>query len=199
MIKSSLYLVMLKRSFFKKYFFLFLPLLLLGPHELSAAEGSSESLESRSPIAITASKMVVQSLEDRITFEGDVLIKRGDLRIEADLAEVFLKEKGGGQSLKPSSSLLLEGASQGGKEIARIIVSGKVDIQHGDRRAKAKKGFYDKEKEKITLTGHPEAWEDDYHIKGKTITFFLTENRTLVSESELTIRSESGGLEPNTK
>lgn len=193
---------MLKRSFFKKSFFLSLLsflFLLIGPHGPLAAAGGSGSGRSRDPISITAGKMVVQSLEDKITFEGDVLIKRGDLRIEADLAEVFLKEKEGGQSLKPSSSLLLEGAPQGGKEIARIIVSGEVDIQQGDRRAKAKKGFYDKEKEKITLTGHPEAWENDYHIKGKTITLFLAENRTLVSESELVIRSESGGLELNTK
>jgi lipopolysaccharide export system protein LptA len=189
---------MLKQSFFNKSLLLFLPLLLLGLHEVLAAEGSGTT-GNRDPVSITAHKMIVQSMENKITFEGNVLIKRGDLKVKADLAEVFLKEKEGGLSSKPSSSLLLEGASQGGKEISSIIVSGKVDIQQGNRRAKAEKGHYDSEKEKITLTGHPEAWENDFHLKGKTITFFLAENRTLVSESELLIRSEPGGLKLKSK
>jgi len=190
---------MLKRSFFKKCLLLSLPLLFLGLYEVSAAEDGSGPIGDRDPVSITASKMVIQSLENKITFEGNVFIKRGELKIEADRAVVFLEEKGAKKSLKPSSSLLLEGASQGGKEISSIIVSGKVDIRQGDRRAKAEKGRYDKEKEKITLTGHPEAWEKDFHVKGEKITFFLAENRTLVSESELVIRSGSGGLALKTK
>ncbi|GEM_PF-1039143 len=191
-----MYLVTLKRSFFKKCLLLSLPLLLLvlGRIEVLAVEDGFGTAGRRDPVSITARKMVVQGLENKITFEGDVLIKRGDLRIKADLAEVFLREKEAGRSSKPSSSLFLEGASQGGKEISGIVVSGEVYIEQGDRRAKAEKGHYDKERERITLTGHPEAWEKDFHVKGETITFLLAENRTLVSESELVIRSESGGL-----
>ncbi|MFQ5580145.1 MAG: LptA/OstA family protein [Nitrospiria bacterium] len=188
----------LKRSFFRECFLLALPLLFLGLTEVLAAEEGKGSAGDNEPVSISASKMVVQGLENKITFEGNVLIKRGDLKIKAGLAEVFFKEKEAGNPLKSSSSLLLEGAAQGGKEISRIVVSGDVDIRQGVRRAKAEKGRYDKEKERITLTGHPEAWENDYHVKGEMITFFLAENRTLVSESELVIRSESGelGLRP---
>jgi lipopolysaccharide export system protein LptA len=142
------------------------------------------------PVSITSNKMTVKSLEDLIIFEGNVFIKKGDLKIHSDRAEVFLAPKRPGQQ-KPSPSLLGPEA-KGDKDVSRIEATGHVDVQQGTKHAKAEKGVYDKNKDQITLTGSPEAWENDYHVKGKVITLFIAENRSLVEGSQVVIQSGSG-------
>lgn len=142
------------------------------------------------PVSITSNKMTVKSLDDLIIFEGNVFIKKGDLKIHSDRAEVFLTPKAPDQQ-KPSSSLLSPEA-KGDKDVSRIETTGNVDVEQGTKHAKAQKGVYDKNKDQITLTGSPEAWENDYHVKGKVITFFIAENRSLVEGSQVVIQSGSG-------
>ncbi|MFQ5949184.1 MAG: LptA/OstA family protein [Nitrospiria bacterium] len=190
---------MLRHCFIKKKSFLLLFLLLLGRPESIAAADGLKSVESQGPLSIAAKKMVVQNLEDKIIFEGDVLIRKGDLKIKAARAEVFLTQKDPAEGPKSSSFLFQGSGSKGEKEVLRIILSGNVDIQQGDKRAKAQNGTYERAKEEIVLTGDPEAWENDFHVKGKTITLFLAENRTLVSESELVIQSGVDSLKFNKK
>lgn len=134
----------------------------------------------QNPISITSNKMTIKSLEDKIIFEGEVFIKKGDLTIKADRAEVFMSE---------SSSLLIDPSTQEKREVSRIETAGNVDIQQGEKRAKAEKGVYDKKKETVTLTGNAEAWEKDYRVKGKVITLFIAENRSLVEGSQVIIHS----------
>lgn len=149
------------------------------------------------PISITSNKMTVKSLEDIIIFEGNVFIKKGDLRIAADRAEVFLTQK---KSDQPKSSSLLAGpGSKGDKDVSRIETLGNVDVQQGTKHAKAQKGVYNKNKEEIILTGDPEAWENDYRVKGKVITLFIAENRSLIEGSEVIIHPGSGQLKPKAK
>lgn len=146
------------------------------------------------PISITSNKMTIKSLEDKIIFEGDVSIKKGDLTIEADRAEVFLAERSAGNPSKPSSSVLMNPSTKGEREVSRIETTGNVDIQQGEKHAKAQKGIYDQKKETITLTGDAEAWEKDYHVKGKVITLFIAENRSLVEGSQVIIHSGAKDL-----
>lgn len=132
------------------------------------------------PISITSNKMTIKSLEDKIIFEGAVFIKKGDLTIKADHAEVFMSE---------SSSLLIDPAAKEKREVSRIETTGNVDIRQGEKYAKAEKGVYDQKEETITLTGGAEAWEKEYRVKGKVITLFIAENRSLVEGSQVIIHS----------
>jgi len=150
------------------------------------------------PISITSNKMTIKSLEDKIIFEGDVSIKKGDLTIEADRAEVFLAERSADSS-KPSSSALMNPSTKGEREVSRIETTGNVDIRQGEKQAKAQKGIYDQKKETITLTGDAEAWEKDYRVKGKVITLFIAENRSLVEGSQVIIHSGVKDLNLRTK
>lgn len=169
---------------------LFILALLWGGHAALAEEVPAVN-NPQEPISITSNKMTIKSLEDKIIFEGAVSIKKGDLTIEADRAEVFLSEKNGGASSKSSSSSLLMNPSAGGdREVSRIETMGNVDIQQGEKHAKAQKGVYDQKKDTIILTGEPEAWEKDYRVKGKVITLFIAENRSLVEGgSQVTLHS----------
>jgi len=183
---------MCRRGFIKIYaFFLLVLYPLYGSAMLMAADKPPPS-QPDDPISITSNKMTVKSLEDIIIFEGNVFIKKGDLKIGADRAEVFFSQKKSDQ--QKSSSLLTTPGAKGDKDVSRIETTGNVDVQQGTKHAKAQKGVYDKSKEEITLTGDPEAWENDYRVKGKVITFFIAENRSLIEGSQVVIQPGSGQL-----
>jgi lipopolysaccharide export system protein LptA len=154
--------------------------------------------QSNDPISITSNKMTVKSLEDIIIFEGSVVINKGDLKILADRADVFLTPKKDDPTTS-SSSLLSGPAAKGDKEVSRIETSGNVNVQQGDKHATAQKGVYDKRKEEIVLTGEPEAWENDYRVKGRVITFLIAQNRSLVEGSQVVIQPGAGQLKKKEK
>ncbi len=143
------------------------------------------------PISITSEKMTLKNLENRIIFEGAVLIKREGMTVNADRAEVLLSES------KQSGSLLTE--SDSGREVSQIITSGSVRIVRGAQQARAEKGVYKKGEEVFVLTGNPEVWDKDFHVKGKVITFFIDEERTLVSESQAVIYNTKNELKREKK
>lgn len=173
---------MSRHWFIRKHsLFLFVLPLILGKN-LTAAE-ISPLQKPDGPVSITAEKMTLKNLEGRIIFEQAVSIKKGDLTIDADHAEVFLSAS------DPSSPPATKTGER--REISKIVASGNVAVKKGLQRAKAEKGIYDRTKEVIVLTGKPEVWDADYNVKGKTITFFIAEERTLVSESEVVIYNDS--------
>lgn len=154
------------------------------------------------PVSITSNKMTIKNQENKIIFEGNVFIKKGDLTIHSDRAEVFLAEQQGGGGSSKTPSLFENPTAKGGKDISRIEAFGNVDIQQGDKHAKAQKGVYDQKKDTIILTGdpNPEAWENDYRVKGKMITLYIAENRSVVEGgSQVLIQSGAKNLNLGTK
>ncbi len=139
--------------------------------------------------------MTMKSAEDKIVFEGAVSIKKGDLVIQAERAEVFLTSPTVLGPSKPVSPLLMDSAVKGEREVTRIETSGQVGVRQGEKRAKAEKGVYDRTKETIVLTGNPEVWEKDYLVKGKVITLFIAENRSLVEKSHVILQSGEKGFD----
>lgn len=186
---------MCKRGFIRIYLFFLLAFYPLNWAAAAMAADMPKSTPSDDPISITSNKMTIKSLEDKIIFEGNVFIKKGDLKIGADRAEVFLTQKEPAGSGSISQSLTGPDV-KGDKEVSRIETSGNVDVRQGDKHAKAQKGIYNKEKEEIVLTGDPEAWENDYRVKGKVITFFIAENKSLVEGSHVIIHPGSGNSKP---
>jgi lipopolysaccharide transport protein LptA len=145
---------------------------------------------SKAALSITSEKMVFQNLKDKIIFEGTVIIKKAGLRLSSDRAEVFLVRK----TTTPTSDI-----QDNTQQVSKIIASGQVQIKKGTQNAKADKGVFDKDKSVITLTGNPELWEEGYRIKGTEIVFFMDEERTLVSDSEVIIEDVSSGFNPGKK
>ena len=156
------------------------------------ADEAAVSEKRNVPISIRSEKMTLKNLENKIIFEGKVFIKREEMTINADRAEVFLSES------KAASQSVLEGASDG-REVTRITTSGNVRIVRGAQQAKADKGVYEKGKAVFILTGNPEVWDNDFHVKGEVITFFIDEERTLVSESQAVIYNANEGLKREKK
>ena len=136
------------------------------------------------PISIRSEKMTAKNDENRVIFEQNVVIVKGDLQIRADRVEVVFHRTAG--SSDQSTPLVL--GDQNTQEVYRINATGNVDLKQGTRRAKADQAVYDQGEDKIVLTGNPEAWEKDYRVTGKKMIFFLKEDRSIVEESQLMIR-----------
>lgn len=173
-----------RRGFNKKYLVILFLIPFIFENYLYSAELEVPKKSSGS-ILITSERMILKNLQDKIIFEGTVIIRNEDLVIESERAEVFMAKSGSSPSLLPGSDEE--------KQVSKIIASGNVRIKKGRQHAKAERGVYDREKEIIVLTGHPEVWEDGYQVKGKVITFFMAEERTLVIESEVVIHQGSQG------
>lgn len=147
------------------------------------SQGASPSGSNEEAISIHADRMTIQGQEDRITFEGQVTLQKGDLLLQAETAQVYFTPTPPGKAAR--SSALLDPTSHPARTVSRIALSGGVNVRHGARRAKAQEGVYNQDEGRLTLTGTPEVWEAGYHVKGKTMTFFLREDRSLIEESQV--------------
>lgn len=137
---------------------------------------SLQTLSEGEPLSISSEKMTLKGQEDKVSFEGNVFIQRGDVKITAGRVEVLLTDKDKGKS------------DVGGKEISQIEMMEKVEVLQGDRRVLAQKGVYNPKSGEIILTGNPaEMWEKGYHVEGRVIKLSLTQKRSFVEGSVLTI------------
>ncbi len=126
------------------------------------------SFSSGGPLSISSDNITVKGLENKISFEGAVSIKKGDMTILAGQADVFL-------------------STQETKEITRIELSDAVDLKQGSRHVLAQNGVYDAQRGEIIFSGKAEMWEKGYYVKGKVITLSLTQKRTVMEKSHLII------------
>jgi lipopolysaccharide export system protein LptA len=170
----------------------FLLLALIGCVLASGTQGLTENSPSTSQngesLSIRSEKMTAKNDENRIVFEQNVVVIKGDLQIRADRVEVLFRRRSGPSASNAPFVL----GDQTNQEIYRINATGNVDLKQGTRRAKAEQAVYDQGEDKIVLTGNPEAWEKDYRVTGKRMIFFLKEDRSIVEESQLMI--QDGGL-----
>ncbi len=180
---------MFKRNFIKSFIFLFF--FFSSVCKSAFSEDSPRTQIEEIPISVSSDTMTVHGLEDRALFEGNVLITQGDLQIKADRSQLYMAEPvPPHRSASPASG---NPDIKGARAITRIEVSGHVAIQQGNRHATAEQGVYDREKNAIILMGNPEAWEGDYRVRGKTITFFRAQKRFWVDEGRMVIYPKQKG------
>ncbi len=149
------------------------------------------------PMAITSRSMTVKSVDQRVVFDHDVTISKGDLDLSADRVEVILtRPADAGQTADPfgvaGPNLLSE------DNIERIEASGRVKVVQGKKTATADHAVYHRAEDTIVLTGNPETWEEGVKIQGSKITILLKEQRSIVEESRVVIYPETtGGTVPD--
>jgi lipopolysaccharide export system protein LptA len=131
--------------------------------------------------------MTVKNLEHRAVFEGDVVMKQGDLSISAEHAEVVFASKGAPTEDASSAGLLSDPSGFSENEIKMIHATGNVELQQGDKKARSKEAFYYQKEDKVVLLGEPVASEKGYQVTGTKMTIFLRENRSVVEGSKVVI------------
>jgi lipopolysaccharide export system protein LptA len=113
------------------------------------------------PIQIKSDQLTADNARRSATFSGNVTARQGDLLIYADKLVVFYGENNGG--------------------VTRAEVTGNVRIVQGDRQGRAEHGVYDSAAGTIVLDGKPQVFQGDDVITGTVITYFLEEQKSVVT------------------
>ena len=125
----------------------------------------------REPIVITASRMEADKLGDKITFKGDVTLKKEGMTLYSDTMIVFYDA--------PS------------KGINEIEAAGNVVVRKEGRVALSKKASYYSKEEKIVLTGDARIIENENQLGGERITLFMRDDRSIVEGGKVLFYQDS--------
>ncbi len=125
-----------------------------------------------SPIHIKSDSMEAMDRSGTVVFKGNVVAIRGDLTINADRLEVIYGSR-------PAE----KGKKEKRRVLRKIIAKGHVKIIQGKKVGTCKEAIYDKQGEKLVLTGDAQVWEGSNRIRGTKITLYINEDRSVVESS----------------
>jgi lipopolysaccharide export system protein LptA len=114
----------------------------------------------REPIVVTSARMNADKLGERVTFSGEVILKKEAMTLSSDSVTVFY--------------------DAGTKAIREIEALGNVIVRKEGRIALANRALYYSKEEKIVLTGDARIIEKDNQLGGERITLFIRDDRSIV-------------------
>ena len=167
---------------------LLIVLLCLGYSPITVlAESQVKHEDAETPIRITADRMESRHNMGWVEFIGNVMATQDDVVITADRMKVFYK-RDGNTSLEAGT-------------IEKIISQGNVKIifDNKTKTAVAEKAVYLVDQKVLELSGgEPRVWSGKNMVRGKKITLFQAENRSLVEgagkdQVEATLYVKEGG------
>jgi lipopolysaccharide export system protein LptA len=119
----------------------------------------------REPMVVTSARMEADELGNRVTFVGDVILKKEAMTLTSDHLVVFY-----------------DPASKGVREIEAL---GNVVVRKEGRIAHANKAIYYSKDEKIILTGEARINENENQLGGERITLFMRDDRSIVESGKV--------------
>lgn len=123
-----------------------------------------KSKKSKEPIEITSDRMRSEDGGVKTVFSGNVITRKGDLKITSDIMEIRNTEDK--------------------KKTDEIVAIGNVVITRCSKKATGDRAIYLDKSQKIILTGSPRAtaWEEDDMIEGRELIYLLEEDRFIANE-----------------
>jgi len=125
------------------------------------ADKSSRKDRSSLPITIKSNELTADNKGKTAVFTGKVVAKQGDITIFADKITVNYADKKG--------------------DVEKIEASGNVRIVQQNKTGTAAQAVYDSSDGRITLTGNPRVMQGGNSISGKTITYYVDDDKSVVS------------------
>jgi lipopolysaccharide export system protein LptA len=125
------------------------------------AETGLPSSRDKEPIRIKSDQLLTDNNLKMATFTGNVAARQGDITIYADKMVINYSDEQG--------------------SISAAEVFGNVRIIQGERRAQADHAIYDAQKALITLDGNPKVLQNSDTISGKTIMYYLDQDKSEVT------------------
>ncbi len=126
----------------------------------AASHGIRPKKNAQEPMIITSNRMEGEQLGEKVTFIGNVRLKKEGMTLQSDSMVVYY--------------------DAGSKDIKQIDASGNVIVRKDGRVAMSNNAFYYSRDEKIVLTGDPRIIENDNELGGKKITLFMRNDHSLV-------------------
>lgn len=129
-----------------------------------AQRGSTPADLGSEPIEITADRLSADSVQESVTFEGNVEARQGDVTLHAER--------------------LFAEYSRTAKVIEKITAEGNVRVIQGGKEAHADRAVFYNLEQRIVLSGKADLVQGENTLKGDTVTIFLRENRSVVTGGE---------------
>lgn len=126
----------------------------------AAARTDSQEKGKHEPMVITSRHMEADKLGDKVTFTGDVVLKKEGMTLYSDSMIVFY-----------------DVPTKGVREIEAL---GNVVVRKEGRVALSNKASYYSREEKIVLTGDARIIENENQLGGERITLFMRDDRSIV-------------------
>lgn len=140
----------------------------------TAAPAVTPETGRREPIVITAGRMEADQLGNKVTFIGNVTLKKEDMTLNSDSMIVFYDQQS--------------------KGINEIDALGNVVVRKEGRTAFSNRAFYYSRSEKIVLTGNARIVEKENQLGGERITLFMRDDRSIVESGDvLFYQNRQGG------
>ena len=136
--------------------------------QLAAMSDAAETESTvREPVVITSKRMQADKLGDKVTFTGNVTLKKEGMTLTSDTMIVFY--------------------DVGSKDIREIEARGNVAVRKENRMAFSDHASYYSRDEKIVLTGDARIVENENELAGEKITLFMRGDRSIVEGGKVLI------------
>ena len=147
-------------------------LLIMAAVILAAASSYAAEPEKavQEPIVITSNRMEAEKLGDKVTFIGNVTLKKEGMTLSSDTMVVFY--------------------DAGTKDIREIDAHGNVVVRKEGRIALSNNASYYSREEKIVLTGDARIIENENQVGGEKITLFLSDDGSVVEGGKVLLYQE---------
>jgi lipopolysaccharide export system protein LptA len=152
----------------KQFFIISTLFLLFSAIDSFSAEQQKAKL--RGPVTVTSESLTADNKSHTAFFDGNVVAKTNDITIYADRMLVFYNESGG--------------------EITKIDATGNVKLLKDNRVIFAGQAVYFADEDKVVFTGEPRAVDGDNVVTGSKMTYFVTEDRSLVDNSKVFLKNK---------
>ena len=148
------------------------------------------------PISIEANRMVSQENQNTVVFLGKVDARQGNLIIRSEEMTVFYSEKPANKDGQPSTP---GPGNQNTSQLEKLICKQNVKISEGDWLGTGDRMDYFAKERKVVLTGNAKAWQGPNMVAGKTITYYLNEQRSAVEQDEKSKGRVKAVIHPESK
>lgn len=147
----------MSRRYFRNSLLVIASVAVLAAVPALAAQSVTKEAE---PIVITSNRMEAEKLGEKVTFSGNVELKKEGMTVTSDQMVVFY--------------------DPGSKNIREIVARGNVVVRKEGRIALANLATYSLREEKIVLTGDARIIEKENQLGGEKIILFMRDDRSIV-------------------
>ncbi len=138
---------------------------------ISLPSYATDNPGAQKPILITSETLTINKKENQAFFKGSVIAKKDDVTIFSDTMLVNYDETG--------------------TKVKTIEAKGNVKVLKGTRTILSDRAVYLAEEDSITFTGEPVAMDGKNMIKGDKIVYYISEDRSVISNSKVFLKNES--------
>ena len=142
----------------------------------AAAPAAQPAKKAQEPILVTSNRMEAEKLGDKVTFIGNVVLKKEGMTLSSDRMIVFYEPRT--------------------KGVREVEAHGNVVVSKEGRVARSKDASYYTGDEKVVLTGDARIIENDNQLTGEKIVLFMRDGRSIVEGGKVLFYQDKEGKAP---